>query len=87
MDIIEEGVNGHLVDIGDVGALVNRTLHVLNLPQDDWKQMSNAAYRTATRYNWDNATDLFEKALEFAIERTERGSFREQKRGGGRIIN
>jgi hypothetical protein len=31
--------------------------------------MSNAAYATATSFTWDDATDLFEKALELAIER------------------
>ena len=73
MDIIEEGVNGHLVDIKDVNGLTDRTLRVLNLPPDEWKQMSDAAFRTATRFTWDDATDQFEKALELAIERSQRG--------------
>ena len=69
MDTIEEGVNGHLVDIGDVAGLANRVLRILRLPQDDWMKMSESAYQTAARYSWDDATDLFEQALEFAIER------------------
>lgn len=73
MDIIEEGVNGHLVDVKDVGTLADRVLRVLNLPEDKWQQMSDAAHRTATRFSWDEATDLFEKALELAIERNRRG--------------
>lgn len=72
MDIIEEGVNGHLVDVKDVSALADRALRVLNLPQEQWKQMSEAAYRTVTRYTWDDATDLFENALEFTVERNRR---------------
>lgn len=78
MDIIEDGINGHLVEVRDVEALADQVLRVLNLPQDDWRQMSEAAYRTATRYTWDNATDLFEQALQFAIERSSRGEFSER---------
>jgi glycosyltransferase involved in cell wall biosynthesis len=69
VDIIEEGVNGHLVDIGDVKGLSDRLLRILNLPQQEWTKMSDAAHGTATRFTWDDATDLFEKALELAIER------------------
>jgi glycosyltransferase involved in cell wall biosynthesis len=72
-DIIEEGVNGYLVDVGDIETLAERVLRVLNLPQERWRQMSEAAYCTATRYTWDDATDLFEKALELSIERNRRG--------------
>jgi glycosyltransferase involved in cell wall biosynthesis len=78
LDIIEEGVNGHLVEIGDSGALSARLLRVLNLPQEEWQRMSDAAYLTATRYTWDEATDLFEKALQLTIERNKRGELRDE---------
>jgi len=73
MDIIEDGVNGHLVDVKDVGALADRTLRVLRLPAEEWRQMSDAAYQTATRFTWDDATNLFEQALKLCIERNRRG--------------
>lgn len=76
MDTIEEGVNGHLVGVGDAAGLADRVLRVLRLPQGDWAGMSESAYQTATRYTWDDATDLFEKALESAIERGRRGQLR-----------
>jgi glycosyltransferase involved in cell wall biosynthesis len=69
LDIIAEGINGHLVDIGDADGLADRLLRVLNLPTEEWTKMSSAAYATATSFTWEDATDLFEKALEFAIER------------------
>lgn len=78
MDIIEEGVNGHLVDVKDVDALADRALRVLSLPEEEWQKMSDAACRTATRFTWDDATDLFEKALELAIERNRRGELSEK---------
>jgi glycosyltransferase involved in cell wall biosynthesis len=73
LDIIEEGVNGYLVDIGDSNALADRLLRLLSLPPEEWTKMSNAAYRTATSFTWEDATDLFEKALGRAIERAQCG--------------
>lgn len=70
LDLIEEGVNGHLVDVGDESALIDRIVRVLQLPGAQWKAMSDAAHRTATRYTWDDATSLFEGALRSAIDRT-----------------
>jgi len=78
IDFIEEGVNGYLVEVGDVNMLAERVFRVLNLPEEEWKKMSDAAYRTATRYTWDEATNLFEKALEFAIERGQANSLRKR---------
>jgi glycosyltransferase involved in cell wall biosynthesis len=78
LDIVEEGVNGHLVDVKDVNALAERVMHVLNLPELRWKQMSDAAFETAIRYSWDDATELFEQALEFAVARHARDEFRNE---------
>jgi glycosyltransferase involved in cell wall biosynthesis len=75
VDIIEHGVNGFLVDVKDDEGLAQRVLQVLDLPSDDWKRMSDAAYRTATRYSWDDAARAFEQALYLAIERTKRRDF------------
>jgi glycosyltransferase involved in cell wall biosynthesis len=73
LDIIEEGVNGHLVDVKDADALADRVVRVLNLHEDQWQRMSDAAYRTATGFSWDDATTLFENALQLAIDRYRRG--------------
>jgi glycosyltransferase involved in cell wall biosynthesis len=73
LDIIEEGVNGHLVEVKDADSLADRVVRILNFHEDRWQCMSDAAYRTATRFTWDDAVDLFEKALELAIERNRRG--------------
>jgi glycosyltransferase involved in cell wall biosynthesis len=73
LDTVEDGVNGYLVDVRDARALADRVVRVLNLSEDGWKAMSESAYRTATRYDWDEATDLFEKALDTAVDRNRRG--------------
>lgn len=70
MDVIEEGVNGHLVDVNDDKALADRVLRVLRLPNSDWKLMSDAARQTAMGFNWEKATVLFEQALWVAIARS-----------------
>lgn len=72
-ELIEEGINGYMVDVGDVEALADRLQRVLALPEDRWRAMSDAAYATATRYTWDDATMLLEKALERAIAKSRSG--------------
>jgi len=73
IDIIKDGVNGYLADVGDATALAEHVKTVLRLPNDAWRKMSDAAYATATQYTWDDATDLFEAALYRAVERNELG--------------
>lgn len=73
IDIIKDGVNGYLADVGDATALAEHVKTVLRLPNDEWRKMSDAAYATATQYTWDDATDLFEAALYRAVERNELG--------------
>lgn len=41
----------------------------------EWRAMSDAAHAKATGYTWDDATELFEKALYTAIERSSSGDF------------
>jgi glycosyltransferase involved in cell wall biosynthesis len=72
-DIVEDGSNGYVVPIGDSTALADRLERVLSLSEGDWKKMSDAAYATATRYTWDDATVLFEQALVEAVDRKARG--------------
>ena len=73
LDIIRGGENGYFVNVEDSAALAERMLRVLALPDPAWRVMSDTAYATATRYTWDDATNLFEAALEKAIERWRRG--------------
>jgi glycosyltransferase involved in cell wall biosynthesis len=70
LDVIEEGVNGHLVPIGDSAALSERLIAVLSLPETRWLAMSDAAFGTARQYSWDDATARLEEALAKAISRS-----------------
>ncbi len=62
-DVIEDGLNGYVVDVDDVNAMATRLLHVLSLDDGAWRSMSDAALRTAEAYSWEDASDLFEEAL------------------------
>ena len=42
---------------------------IISLSELEWKKLSDQAYTTAMRYNWDEATVQFERALEVAIAR------------------
>ena len=53
--------------------MADAIVKICSLNENDWQELSEAAYNIATRYSWDNATSLFEQALRTAIERTERG--------------
>jgi glycosyltransferase involved in cell wall biosynthesis len=76
MDLIEDGVNGYLVDVGDAQGLADRLVDVLSLPEPQWRQMSDAAYAKATSYTWEAATDMFENALRKALAREPRAPAR-----------
>ena len=70
MDIIEEGVNGHLVPVGDAAALADKLVAVLSLDDKQWLAMSDAALHTAHHYSWDDATARFESALIKTVARS-----------------
>ena len=46
--------------------------HICQLSDTKWRAMSNAAYAKATGYTWDDATTLFEDALNITSERWRR---------------
>lgn len=86
LDIIEQGINGYLVNVKDDEALARWVLHVLTLGPEAWKSMSDAAYRTAHQFTWNDAADLFELALHRAVERAKRGEFLENRDAGYAVV-
>lgn len=71
-DFVEDGVNGYLVDVGNVPGIADRIHTLLACEPSQWEAMSRAAHATAVRCTWDEATDLFEQALYLATERAAR---------------
>lgn len=62
-DVIEDGVNGFVVDVGDAAAMGARLADMLDLDAARWQAMSEAALERVFSYTWDEATRLFERAL------------------------
>jgi glycosyltransferase involved in cell wall biosynthesis len=69
IDVIKDGINGYIVPVEDADLLAKQLIHVLQLSQEQWQNMSDAAYETAKQYTWDDATELFEQVLKTAITR------------------
>lgn len=62
-DIVVDGVNGYLVDIGDVAGLAEGLRKVLSGGKEKWQAMSQAALDVALGYTWETAADHFEQAI------------------------
>ena len=63
LEIIEDDINGYLVDIGDITGFADTTLRILALPDADWRKMSGAARRSVAHPTWEESSALFENAL------------------------
>lgn len=63
---------GVLVDFNNIEQMTDAITQVLTQSEESWKRMSNRALEIAQSYTWDDATDLFEKALETAAEQSKR---------------
>ena len=62
-DYVEEGINGHLVHVGDANGMAERILTVLSLDDLEWRAMGEASYAIAKRFDWDRSAEVLEAAL------------------------
>lgn len=67
------GGGGITVPLDDPAAMARGIEKIAAMSDASWREMSEKAYATATRYSWDDATDLFEAALHQAVARARRG--------------
>ena len=72
-EALQTGNNGVLVDVDDVSGLINGLNWVLTLSNENWRNLSENAYATASTATWKNSAKMFEKALANAIDRAARG--------------
>lgn len=63
LEIIQDGVNGYLVDAGDVEGFAKALLDILQLSNEPWKDMSDAARCAAAHPTWAESSNLFVQAL------------------------
>lgn len=62
-EAIENYRNGMLVPIDDIDALIEGAFWVLGLDNQQWKEVSEAAYQTVADSSWEKSAALFEQAL------------------------
>jgi glycosyltransferase involved in cell wall biosynthesis len=67
LEIIEEGVNGYLVDTDNVEGFASAILKILSLADAEWRNMSDAARHSVAHPTWDESSALFEQALMRAV--------------------
>jgi glycosyltransferase involved in cell wall biosynthesis len=67
-DYVQDGINGYLVPVENPTEMARRLLDVLNADEKRWSQMSEASYRIARTFDWDQSAAVLEKALVGALE-------------------
>ena len=68
-ELLEPG-GGVLLNDYEPGAMAAAIERIAALSDEQWRHMSDAAYRTVTGYTWDDATDRFEAGLRRAVEKS-----------------
>jgi glycosyltransferase involved in cell wall biosynthesis len=63
LEIIENGINGYLVDQGDAEAFADALASIISLDDESWQRMSEAAVKAVAHPTWAESSALFEKAL------------------------
>ena len=66
-EILEQG-GGRLVSDFEALTLSENIIELINLPDNKWQVLSQQARDIVTNYSWDNAADLFEKAIELRMQ-------------------
>lgn len=68
-ELIRQG-GGILVKAEEPAIMAAAIVQIARMSEDEWRQMSDLAYKTAHGYTWDIACDLFEAALKEAASQT-----------------
>lgn len=63
LEIVENGVNGYLVEPKDVDGFTDALARIISLDHEAWEKMSDAAARTVAHPTWTDSSTLFEAAL------------------------
>lgn len=62
-EVIVDGYNGYLADIGNVEELVDFVVDILYLDTHDWERMSKNTFQTVENSTWEQSSVLFEKSI------------------------
>jgi glycosyltransferase involved in cell wall biosynthesis len=62
-DYTEDGVNGHIVEVGNAAEMAARVLDILRASPEQWRAMSESSYEISKRFDWDRSALVLEEAL------------------------
>ena len=65
VDTIENGINGLKVKDGDIDALTNAAIEILNDPKKWWP----SSVEIAKKYSWDHTADLWDKLINDLVKK------------------
>lgn len=68
LEIIENGLNGYLVDAGDIEGFAQALAKIIELDDQGWQDMSQAARNSVAHPTWNESNALFAQALTRAVE-------------------
>lgn len=71
-ELLADGA-GMIVKPEDPEGMAKAIEKICKLSHKEWQAMSDTAYTKATSYTWEDATELFEAALQTAIDRSKNG--------------
>lgn len=77
-DLLVKG-GGILVKQEDPEDMAKAIIKICQMPENEWKNMSDAAYNTATAYSWEEATDRFESALFTAVNNAKNSNIQSEQ--------
>jgi len=66
-DYVVDGVNGYLVPVENPEDMAGRLVDVLNADERRWREMSEASYRIARTFDWDQSAEILEGVLNTAL--------------------
>lgn len=72
-ELLSQG-GGRLVLMNNPQNLADAILECLSMPGETWKELSQQARKTATRYSWDAATRFFEQILQDVLQQAGAGA-------------
>ncbi len=73
---ILSGGSGILVRPEDPEAMAKAIEGICQLPNAEWRALSEAAYAKVVNYTWEDATDHFEAGLKVAVDKSQQRDFK-----------
>jgi glycosyltransferase involved in cell wall biosynthesis len=69
-DSIINGRTGTLVEVGDIEAMANTSITLLNDENEQWTAYSEEAMRWASKFSWDRCAEKFAYAIKGHLKDT-----------------